>query len=127
MKASKSLPAILSTVLMFGSAISAATAETIGENLYKQHCATCHAIAKDALGRNGPSLYGIEGKSAGQMGSFLYSAEFKKGLEGKIWTEDLLDAWLANPQKIASGSYMMYRQDDLSVRKAIINYLKTIQ
>lgn len=127
MKASKSLPAILSTVLMFGSAISAATAETIGENLYKQHCATCHAIAKDALGRNGPSLYGIVGKSTGQMGSFLYSAEFKKGLEGKIWTEDLLDAWLANPQKIASGSYMMYRQDDLSVRKAIINYLKTIQ
>ena len=127
MKASKSLPAILTTVLMLGAVISAATAETIGENLYKQQCAACHAIAKDALGRNGPSLYGIVGNSTGQMSSFRYSAEFKKGLEGKIWTEDLLDAWLVNPQKIASGSYMMYRQDDPSVRKAIINYLKTIQ
>jgi cytochrome c len=117
---------MLAAVLLFGVAASPAIAETVGEKLYKQQCAACHAIAKGALGRNGPSLSGIVGKQAGMMDGYRYSAEFKKALDGKKWTADLLDAWLADPQNIAPGNYMMYKQDDASARKAIIDYLKTV-
>jgi cytochrome c len=127
MKALRLIPVMLATALLLGTTAKSVTAETIGENLYKQQCAACHAIAKNALGRNGPSLSGIVGKQAGTMDSFRYSAEFKKALDGKKWTTDLLDAWLASPQNIAPGNYMMYKQDDATVRKAIIDYLKTVE
>lgn len=126
MKASRSTPALLAAILLFGVTASPVIAETVGEKLYKQQCAACHAIAKGALGRNGPSLSGIVGKQAGTMDSYRYSAEFKKALDGKQWTVDLLDAWLSDPQNIAPGNYMMYKQDDASTRKAIIDYLKTV-
>lgn len=75
----------------------------------------------------GPNLAGIVGKQAGKMDGFRYSAEFKKGLDGKKWTPELLDAWLTEPQNVAPGTYMMYKQGDASVRKTIIEYLKTVK
>jgi cytochrome c len=84
-------------------------------------------VAKDAPIGAGPTLAGIVGKDAGIMEGYRYSAEFKKGLEGQKWTPELLDAWLADPQNIAPGTYMMYKQTDASVRKAIIEYLKTVK
>jgi cytochrome c2 len=61
------------------------------------------------------------------MEGYRYSAEFKKGLDGQKWTPELLDAWLADPQELASGTYMMYKQNDAAVRKNIIEYLKSIK
>lgn len=127
MRAAWSTPAMLAAALMFGVAAGGAHAESAGEKLFKQQCAACHAVAKDAPMGMGPNLAGIVGKQAGQMEGFRYSAEFKKGLEGKKWTPDLLDAWLTEPQNVAPGTYMMYKQGDASVRKTIIEYLKTVK
>lgn len=127
MKSSWSVPAMLWAALSIGAAVGTAHAESAGEKLFKQQCAACHAVAKDAPMGMGPNLSGIVGKQAGKMEGYRYSAEFKKGLDGKKWTAELLDTWLTDPQNVAAGNYMMYKQDDASVRKAIIDYLKTVK
>lgn len=127
MRAAWSTPAMLAAALLFGAAAGSAQAESAGEKLFKQQCAACHAVAKDAPMGMGPNLSGIVGKQAGKMEGFKYSAEFKKGLDGKKWTPELLNAWLTEPQDVAPGTYMMYKQGDAAVRKTIIDYLKTVK
>jgi len=127
MKSAWSLPAVLAAALLFGAAAGLANAQSAGEKLFKQQCAACHAVAKDAPMGMGPNLAGIVGKDAGIMEGYRYSAEFKKGLEGQKWTPEVLDAWLTDPQNLAPGTYMMYKQNDAAVRKSIIEYLQTIK
>lgn len=126
MKHTWSLPAMLAAVLTLGTAVSA-DAESVGEKLYKQQCAACHALAADAPMGMGPNLHAIIGREAGKIAGFPYSEEFRAGLGGKSWSPELLDQWLEQPQKVAKGTYMMYQQPDPAVRQAIIEYLKTVK
>jgi cytochrome c len=118
---------MVAATLIIGVAAGSAQAQSAGEKLFKQQCAACHAVAKDAPIGMGPNLAGIVGKQAAKMDGFRYSAELKKGLEGKKWTPELLDAWLTDPQNLAAGTYMMYKNENASERKAIIDYLKTVK
>ncbi len=119
-----SIPAMLAAVLLWGTAVVSAQAQTpAGEKLYKQNCAACHAIAKDAPAGMGPNLFGIVGREAALAQGYSYSPAFKKALKGEKWTPELLDKWLEQPQNVAKGTYMMYQQSDASVRAAIIEYL----
>ena len=117
---------LLATALMLGSAAMSAQAAG-GEDLFKQQCAACHAIQKDAPMGMGPNLSAIVGRAAGSVQGFPHSNEFKAALDGKVWTPELLDKWLENPQQLAKGTYMMYQQQDPAVRAAIIEYLKTVK
>ena len=127
MKTAWSTPAMLAAALLFGAAAGSANAQSAGEKLFKQQCAACHAVAKDAPMGMGPNLAGIVGKDAGIMEGYRYSAEFKKGLDGQKWTPELLEAWLTDPQTLAPGTYMMYKQNDAAVRKTIIEYLTSVK
>jgi len=127
MKTAWSTPAMLAAALLFGAAAGTAQAESAGEKLFKQQCAACHAVAKDAPMGMGPNLSGVVGRDAGIIEGYRYSAEFKKGLDGQKWTPELLDTWLTDPQTLASGTYMMYKQNDAAVRKSIIEYLSTVK
>jgi cytochrome c len=120
----------LAGALFFAALLSAnhATAQNAsGEDLFKQQCAACHAIQKDAPPGMGPNLHGVVGRPAGAIPVFAHSKEFKTALKGKSWSPELLDKWLENPQKVAKGTYMMYQQPDPAVRTAIIDYLKNIK
>ena len=126
MKAAWMNPSMLLTAaLMSGAVVSSAYADPAGEKLFKQQCAACHAVAADAPRGLGPNLLGIVGRAAGQMTGFPYSNEFKKGMADKTWSPELLDAWLEDPQNLAPGTYMMYKQGDAAIRKSIIDYLQT--
>jgi cytochrome c len=127
MKTAWSKPAMLAAALLFGAAAGTAMAESAGEKLFKQQCAACHAVAKDAPMGMGPNLAGIVGKDAGIMEGYRYSAEFKKGLDGQKWTPELLESWLTDPQTLAPGTYMMYKQNDAAIRKSIIEYLTSVK
>jgi len=111
------LAALLSTRVVAAQNVS-------GEDLYKQQCAACHSVQKDAPQGMGPNLLGVVGRPAGSVVGFPHSKEFKNALKGKSWTPELLDKWLENPQKVAKGTYMMYQQPDAAVRSSIIEYLK---
>jgi len=92
-----------------------------GKALFRNQCATCHADAKDAPGRQGPNLYGVVGRKAGTEPGFQYSSGFAKA--GFVWDEAHLDAWLTNPQAVIPGAVMLYRQAKPAVRHAVIQYL----
>lgn len=118
--------ALLVTMLALGATATSAQAAS-GEDLFKQNCAACHALQKDAPMGMGPNLAGIVGRKAGAVQGFPHSEEFHKALGGKTWTPELLDKWLENPQQVAKGTYMMYQQADPAIRAAIIEYLKTVK
>ena len=71
----------------------------------------------------GPSLRGVYGRLAGTVADFLYSRDFRKTLEGVVWTRDTLDIWIKDSQAWVPGSMMFYEQPDPEVRRKIITYL----
>jgi cytochrome c len=95
-----------------------------GATLFKQQCATCHTTNLSEPVRQGPSLFGIVGRSAGKAEGFHYSAGFAKA--DFVWDDAKLDAWLTNPQDIIPGAVMAYRQAKPETRAAVIAYLKEL-
>jgi len=93
-----------------------------GEALFRNHCATCHALDASAPPRLGPNLAGIIGRKAGSAPGFHYSAGFAQA--GFTWNAERLDAYLTNPDSLIPGAIMPYRQANPAIRSAIIEYLK---
>ncbi len=93
-----------------------------GAALFRNHCATCHALDTAAPPRLGPNLAGIIGRKAGSLAGFHYSAGFAKA--DFTWDADRLNAYLTNPDTVVPGAAMPYRQANPAIRAAIIDYLK---
>ena len=94
---------------------------TAGKEVFNQ-CVSCHAIE---AGQNkvGPSLHGIVGRKAGTVAGFNYSPANKNS--GKVWTEQELYVYLANPQKDVPGTYMTFiGVADPQKRADVIAYLQ---
>jgi cytochrome c len=92
-----------------------------GKQVFNQ-CVSCHAVE---AGQNkvGPTLHGVIGRPAGTIPGFRYSDSNKKS--GKVWTEQELYTYLANPQKELPGTYMTYiGVSDPQKRADVIAYLQ---
>jgi cytochrome c len=90
-------------------------------------CKTCHAVGADAKNRVGPVLNGIVGRLAASVEGFKYSdALLAKNAEGFTWTEEAIEAYLANPKEYLPGNKMVFvglkKEDD---REDVIAYLRT--
>ena len=73
----------------------------------------------------GPHLQGIVGRRAAALTGFDYSSALRA--EQVIWDEQLLDAWLANPDLVAPDMCMPFTgMQDAEKRKALIEYLKAV-
>jgi cytochrome c len=92
-----------------------------GAQLFVKNCQTCHVIAKDGGVRVGPPLRGVIGRKAGTVEGFNYSPGLKAS--GIVWSEQTLDQWLSWPKKMVRDTFMLYRQSDPEIRKAIIDYI----
>ncbi|KAF3999992.1 c-type cytochrome [Glaciimonas immobilis] len=112
------------TIFLCGQPVAAEPLS--GEKLFKSQCAACHSAAEGSANRQGPNLWGVFGRGAGLVPGMAYSAAFRKQLDGKVWTEAMLNSWLEDPQNVVPDTLMMYRQDDAEKRLAIIAYLKTL-
>lgn len=94
---------------------------TAGKQVFNQ-CVSCHAVE---AGQNkvGPTLHAVIGRPAGTLPGFRYSDANKKS--GKVWTEQELYTYLANPQKEVPGTYMTYiGVSDPQKRADVIAYLQ---
>jgi cytochrome c2 len=92
-----------------------------GEKKFEE-CASCHSTDQ---GKNGvgPSLHGIVGRKAGEVGDFRYSAPMKRS--GITWTAKALDDFIADPQKAVAGNRMPYAGlPDANERADLIAYLE---
>jgi len=108
-----------------------------GEQVFKQ-CMTCHRIGPDAKNLIGPSLTGVIGRQSGTAPGFAYSALNKNaGENGLVWSNDLIFAYLPDPNAflkkfltdkgkpdLAVGSTKMtFHLADEQQRKDVIAYI----
>lgn len=79
-----------------------------GEKAFRK-CQACHTV-EQGKHRVGPSLYQVVGRPvASAEGYDRYSDAMKaKAAEGMVWTEENLDAYLADPRGFIPGNKMIF-------------------
>lgn len=90
-----------------------------GKESYAQRCGACHSIEYNATG---PAHGGLFGRKAGTVPNFAYSAALKAS--SVTWSEESLDKWLTDPDKLIPGQKMWVSVSDADERQNIIAYLK---
>jgi cytochrome c len=88
-------------------------------------CKTCHAYV---AGKNmvGPSLWAIQGRTAGTVAGYTYSAANKNS--GIVWTNEKLFQYLEAPQRVIPGTKMTYTGiKDPQQRADMIAYLDSLK
>ena len=116
MAALVALAASLATIAMAQAPLAGDVSR--GKSLFDKRCTTCH-VNSDM----GPKYRGLIGRKAGTVAGFDYS----KALQGAgiVWSEELIDRWLTNPDKLVPGNLMGFRVREPQERADIIAYLKT--
>jgi len=61
-----------------------------GAKLFKAKCSTCHTCNEGGPNKQGPNLYGVIGRTSGQVSGFKYTAANKNS--GITWTNETLFA-----------------------------------
>lgn len=92
-----------------------------GKELFEKRCGGCHAPDRD---KEGPRLGGVYGRVSGTVNSFEYSEAVRKARV--TWTEETLDRWLTDPEKLIPGNDMTFHVEKAEERRAIIEYLKSL-
>lgn len=90
------------------------------------HCGACHSFGEGEPARQGPNLHGVIGRPVAAVEGFAYSEGLRK-LAGRKWDAALLDRWLADPQAVAPGTVMLYRQDDPEKRALLVRFVESLQ
>lgn len=95
-----------------------------GQTLSKV-CATCHSFDKGGAAKVGPNLYGVVGRPKASSAGFGYSDALKA--KGGDWTFADLDAFIASPKTLASGTKMGFAGEaDADRRADILAYLRSL-
>lgn len=91
-----------------------------GASLFRQRCASCHAVTPGARATLGPNLAGVVGRKAAST-TFNYSSALKAS--NLTWTRANLDRFLTAPGRMVPGTRMVIGVSDAQQRTAILNYL----
>jgi cytochrome c len=119
----KMIPAAALALAALVSTYSARAAQldsSAGRIAFEKRCTGCHALDHD---KEGPRLGGVIGRKAGTVAGFPYSDAVKGS--SMVWSEDLLDKWLTDPETVIPATDMAFRLDNAGERAAIIAFLKT--
>jgi len=109
-------------LLVAGSSLSVsagAQAQADGKALFERRCGGCHALDRD---KEGPRLGRVYGRTAGSLDSFQYSDALKSS--NIKWTEDALDKWLTDTEKLVPNNDMAFHVENADERSEIIAYLR---
>ena len=113
-----------STIITINPADSFQLSDSERGRLLFASCAGCHPVNDGKTHGIGPDLAGVLGRRIAGADGYSYSDGLSK-LSGN-WTEESLDAFIADPQLFASGNVMTSAQgvSDQAIRSTIIDYLK---
>jgi cytochrome c len=92
-----------------------------GKAMYEAKCGGCHSVDANRIG---PMHRGVVGRRIGSVVGYSYSPALRH-LKG-VWTIDLLDRWLQDPQALAPGSNMYFSVTDAEQRRQILGYLQSV-
>jgi cytochrome c len=112
------LAATLFAMTWTGYPAKAAGDAARGEILY-QGCQDCHSIEKNDVG---PMHKGVVGRTSGTVPGYIYSPALRNAKI--VWTEENLDKWLTDPQRLVPGTKMFYEVNNPQDRADLIAFLK---
>ncbi len=94
-----------------------------GERAYMK-CYGCHSL-EPGQSANGPSLHGIVGKAIASDPDYPYSEALRTlARRESLWTPELLDRFVADPEGVAPGTDMgFFVSTDVQERADLIAYL----
>jgi len=116
---------ILAAGLLFASAQAQAADPAAGAAVFKSQCSACHSpvAGKTVVG---PSLFGVVGRTTGEVPNFRYSAPNKAA--ALTLDAATLDRYLADPRGVIPGTFMTYAGlKDATKRADLIAYLATLK
>jgi cytochrome c len=90
-------------------------------------CAGCHSVGANGDKIEGPNLKGVVGRKVASQSGFKYTDAMKKFAETHpVWTEELLDTYLKDPNDLVPGTAMATAPAirNSKMRKTIVDYLK---
>jgi cytochrome c len=107
-----------------GAAGLPAHAQEAGKKVFEE-CSACHSPDPGVNGV-GPTLFGIVGTRAGEVEGFRFSGPMKRS--GVVWTPDMLDKYIADPQAVVPGTRMPYSGlADAALRSELVKYLASLK
>ncbi|MGG5888560.1 c-type cytochrome [Falsiroseomonas sp. HC035] len=100
-----------------------------GRAIFENHCASCHAVERDAPEQAGPNLHGVMGRRVGGAAAFGYSPVLEAARDaGETWDRDRMVRFLADPEEMYPGLWMGangLRQ--AAEREAVADYLQSVR
>jgi cytochrome c len=97
----------LTSIFLSSSAISQESFRRadveLGNQVFNSACRTCHTT-REGDNRLGPHLHNIVGRKAGTIPNYGYSSAMKGA--NFVWDEEMLDRFIANPDKTVPGNGM---------------------
>jgi len=95
-----------------------------GERAF-QKCYACHAVDPAEKGAEGPLLKGIVGRKVASLPGYTYSPAMKAfAADGKTWTRERLNAYIADPQHVVPHNAMsFFGIADARERAALVAWL----
>ena len=101
-----------------------ATSSDAGERAF-QKCYACHSVDPAEKGAEGPLLKGIVGRKVASLPGYAYSPAMEAyGADGKTWTRERLDSYIADPQRVVPHNAMsFFGIPDAKERAALIAWL----
>jgi cytochrome c len=90
--------ALLATSAQAGDAVN-------GKTVFAR-CAICHTVQKGGANGLGPNLFGVVGRKAASLSTFMYSGALKNS--GITWTPDKIKMWVTSPARMVPGTKMAF-------------------
>lgn len=110
--------------LLMSLALLTGAAADDGGALFVQ-CRACHSLDPAATGKPGPNLVGLLGRKVAGDPNFDYSPVLRAArAEGRTWTAEALEKFVADPEAMFPGMWMTARPlANPADRQALVRFL----